>query len=272
MLPMHSTQRSIIVPIHCGKHSGISSDIEFEPQPVTKAILYARFSPRKDVENCQSIAMQVDLCHKYCERHGYTIVAEPFTDEDVSGDDEDRAGLWNAINSLKRTMVLVAWRADRLARNVYLNEFVYRVVKRRQARIEVVDGSRNGDSAEDILQRQILAVVAEYERKMIAARSKAASLSYQASGIAMSKVPPYGRQEGPTREVVGKNGERRWQRTWIDNPEEMLIIMRIVRERREGHGYREIARRLTADGVPCRGKSWHHTTIAKICNRNRGSK
>lgn len=51
-----------------------------------------------------------------------------------------------------------------------------RAVSKTGAMIETVQGSTNGTSAEDVLIRQVLAAFAEYERKMIALRTKYAML------------------------------------------------------------------------------------------------
>jgi DNA invertase Pin-like site-specific DNA recombinase len=178
--------------------------------------------------------------------------------------------LWNAILALHRGYVLVAYRADRLARSVYLSEYINRAVRKKRAKIEVVDGSRNGDSPEDVFVRQVMAAYAEMERKIIAARTKAAMLRHQSNGIAMGSVPPYGKQAGPERCVLGKNGQPKMQKTWIDNPEEQKIIKMIRSMRARSCNYREIARLLNKKGVPARGKRWHHTSIRQIC-KNAGA-
>ncbi len=139
----------------------------------TKAIIYARFSPRRNADECESIETQEHYCRHYCEKHGYEVVAV-FADPDVSGSDEDRQQLWDAIDALKRGYVLVTYKADRLARGVYLDEAIRRAVTKAGAVVEVVEGSPNGDEPQDVLIRQVLAAFAEYERKVIAARTRAA--------------------------------------------------------------------------------------------------
>ena len=102
-----------------------------------------------------------------------------------------------------------------------------------------------------------------------AAQTRSAMLAHQANGIAMSNLPPYGKQRGPDVEVI-KNGKTKLQRTWVDNKGEQTVITKIVSYSEDGSkvGFREIARRLNNENTPCRGKRWHHNTIKNICQRN----
>ena len=230
-----------------------------------KASIYVRFSDRRDSEHCQSNEMQLEICRKYCENHGYEIAGE-FADDAVSGAEEDRPVLWNAIASLKRGMVLVVYRADRLARNVYLHELIYRSVRKRKATIEVVDGGRNGDTAEDELLRTVMAAFSAYERRVIAARTKAAALRLQARNVAVSSVPPFGKRAAEAVETT-KNGQAWSQRMWEDDPAELRVIGEIRHMRLAGLGLREIARALNIKGERIRGREWNHVAVKRILER-----
>lgn len=233
---------------------------------MTPANTYMRFSARRFAEECKSIEMQRDLCRQYCEAHGYTIMGE-YADEGIGGSEEDRPGLWAAISSLKRGSVLVAYKADRLARDVYLHELIYRDVAKKGARIELVDGTNNDDTPENKLLRTVLAAFSEYERKVIAARTKAAALRLQASGVAVSAAAPYGKKAGPTRPIT-RRGQPAMQRTWIDDEAEQAVIARVVALRSAGAGLRGIARQLNSAAVPCRGREWTHASVRRVLNRS----
>lgn len=218
------------------------------------AILYARFSPRRNVQTCESIETQFDLCKDYCSKNGFSVVAE-FSDKALSGSDEDRPSLWAAIDELKRGYHLVVYRLDRLARSVYLSDIIERSVNKKGASIISVSGEGTwADSDEDWLVRKILQTLAEYERKVIAARTKSAMLRHQANGRRMSKIPPYGFAIDP------HNPNR-----LIENHTEQKIIHQITNLKEAGLSYRAIARKLKSNNVFCRSKSnWHHTTIKNI--------
>ena len=223
-----------------------------------RAIIYTRFSPRRNAEDCESIETQEDLCRDWCKRQGYTVLAT-FEDRALSGSEENRPGLWAAIEAVKRNDVLVAYKLDRLARDVFLSELIQREVRKRGATIETVEGGANGDSPEQSMIRQVLQAFAEYERKVIAARTKAAMLHHQAHGRRMSHRVPYGWRPDPNDPA----------RLVVD-PAERAIIARIVELHRAGRKLRAIARTLAAEGITCRGGAWHHSTIRNIVKRAAG--
>jgi len=221
----------------------------------TRALIYVRFSPRRNADESESNETQLDLCRAYCRRQGY-YVAREFEDRALSGGEEDRPGLWAALEALRRGDVLLAYKLDRLARDVYLSELIQRESARRGATIETVEGGANGDTPEQRMIRQVLQAFAEYERKVIAARTRAAMLRHQASGRRMSAQPPYGWSVDP-------DDPARLAR----NPDEQAIIRRIVELHGEGLGLRAIAHDLDSDGLDCRGGAWYHTTIKAILSR-----
>lgn len=223
----------------------------------TKAVLYMRFSPRRNEDECASIETQRSICAAYCEDRGYQIVSE-HSDRGMSGDDVDRPGLWTAIGSLKRGYLLVAYRMDRLARSVYLMEVIHRDVASRNATVEIVDGSRNGDSPEDQMVRQILGAFSEYERKVIAARTKAAMLQHQKNGYRMSRYTVYGTRPDPDDPA----------RT-LPSPREQEILGIIKDKAASGCGDRAIARWLNENGHKARNrKDWTPAMIYRQLERN----
>lgn len=221
------------------------------------AILYARFSPRRNSGLCESIETQFDLCKDYCIKNNYHIVSQ-FSDKALSGSEEDRPGLWAAVEELKRGYVLVVYRLDRLARSVYLSDIIERTVQKKGASVVSICGEGTwADSDEDWLVRKILQTLAEYERKVIAARTKAAMLRHQANGKRMSKEPPFGFAVDPNDPS-----------SLIENTTEQQIIERILSLKESELSLRAICRQLESEGTHCRNNSnWHHTTIKSIINR-----
>ena len=199
-----------------------------------KGVLYARFSPRRNADDCESIEAQFDFCRKWCEENNVEIVGE-FADRALSGGDEERPELWAAIAALERGYVLVVYRLDRLARSVYLSDIIERAVHTKKATFLSIAGEGTwSDSDEDFLIRKILQALAEYERKVISARTKAAMLRHQANGRLMGSIPRYGFKLDPDN-----------SRRIVKNPYERIIINQIKRLHNKGLSLRKIAAELT---------------------------
>ncbi len=154
-------------------------------------IIYTRFSPRRNAGESESCETQEALCREFAEKKGWNV-RDVIHDPDASGADEYREPLWRAIDGLGRGDTLLVYKRDRLARNVYLAEQINRAVKGRGATIAAVSGDVEGDSAEVEMIRQVLASIAEYERKMIAQRTRHAMRQHQRSGRRMGRFAPYG--------------------------------------------------------------------------------
>lgn len=234
---------------------------------MTKAVLYARFSPRRYADECESITVQFDYLRADCHKHNDEIIAE-FRDEEEMGDELDRQGLWDAVNAIRRSYVLKVYNSSRLARSVYISELLHREIAKRGGTVKYLAGGHNGDAPQDVCIRQIFASIDEMRKKVDAAMTRAAMLRHQANGRAMSKVPPFGKRPGPDRVVKDRTGKETVQRTWIDADEELAIIERI-KELRNGGGFglRQMAKRLNEEGLLIRGRSWNHRTLGRICKR-----
>ena len=196
-------------------------------------ILYARYSPRRNEDECESIDAQFDFCRNYCAENNIDIAGE-FADRALSGGDEERPELWTAIAALGRGDVLVVYRLDRLARSVYLSDIIERAIHAKGATfLSTVGEGTWSDTDEDFLIRKILQALAEYERKVIAARTKAAMLRHQANGRLMGSIPPYGWKIDPKD-----------PRRIVKNPQERIIINQIKRLHSKGLSLRKIAAEL----------------------------
>jgi len=229
---------------------------------VAKVVVYARFSPRPREkhgrqEKVESNEFQIDYCKRWIEKNGHSLVAV-FSDEYQSGSKSDRPGLWDALDALEKGGILVVYKRDRLARDVYLNEVILRQVAKAGATVQAVTGDVEGDSDEQKMIRQILSAIAEYERKVIALRTKHSMLRHQnVSHRAMSSRPPYGwKREGAAL---------------VKDEAEQLVIASIFGHARAGMGLREIGRELVSRGMmPRDAKVWQHKLIKKILMRRGG--
>jgi site-specific DNA recombinase len=219
------------------------------------AIIYTRFSPGADSEASRSGDVQKDQCELYCYRNGLDI-DDVYADESKSGADEAREPLWDAINALKKGDVLVVYNRDRLARSLFLAEYIRRKVAEKGATIAAVTGDIEGDNPETTLIRQILDAVAEYERKIIARRTSASMRQLMQRGYKVGGHPPYGWSVDSTGVSL------------IPNEREQKILSTIYELREKGLGYLRIAQHLNSNPhmLPRKGL-WASASVKRIIDR-----
>lgn len=219
-----------------------------------KAIIYTRFSPRPDANDSDSCETQERICRDYAQLKGFEVVSV-HADPDRSGADEFREELWAAINEIKKGCVLLVYKRDRLARNVYLAESINRAVAKRQGRIVAVTGDVEGDTPETQLIRQVVAAMAEYERKLISKRTSDAMKAKQRAGKRVSRYAPYGWR-------FDADGV-----TLIEDPAEQEVRREILRLHAQGVGYFSIAKRASEMRKARNGKDFAISVIYQICKR-----
>lgn len=233
---------------------------------MTKAIIYARFSPRRHANECQSNETQFQICREYCQRQGYDIADEQ-QDQNASGKNTKRAGLHAALDGLRRGWVLVVYASSRLSREFFDRESIFKKIEKRGAFVDLVsEGGRLENDCDSKLKRRLLGIVDEHERERTSKRTSDASKQRQKNGQAMSAIAPYGKRPGTPIEIT-KNGKSEMQRTWEDDPVEQAVIAQIRGLQASGHGLREIARQLNRECVRPRGRAWNHVTVKRILAR-----
>lgn len=171
--------------------------------------------------------------------NGVQVLA--YHEEHVSGASQlsDRYGLLAAIADVgeKRADILVAHKRDRIARDPMVSILTEREVAKVGARLCTVEGGMDGDGPQDRFMRRILDAVAELEREMIVARTKAALAAKKARGERTGSVPVGKRVDGGV--LVDDEGEQR-------------AIALARRLRSEGYSLRDIGVELQLAGFATR--------------------
>jgi DNA invertase Pin-like site-specific DNA recombinase len=225
-----------------------------------QAVLYARFSPRPNAEECDSVEKQLERCRAYSLGHGYTVVAEHH-DKDLSGARADnRPGLQSAISAAcKRKAVLVVYSLSRFARCTRDAIDLAASLSAAGADLAVIQENVNTRSPMGRFVFILFSALAELEREQVAERTSTAMLRHQAKGRRMTRCDrcPYGWRPDPA------DPDR-----LIEDADEQATIRRIREERRNGRALREIARRLDLAAIECRGGRWSHTTVRSVLARS----
>jgi DNA invertase Pin-like site-specific DNA recombinase len=175
----------------------------------------------------------------------------------------------DAIAAIQRGDVLLVAKRDRLARgDALLTAMIEAAVRRRGGRILSAAGEgTDDDDPASILMRRMIDAFAEYERLIIAARTRAALRAKSARGERAGQVP-YGRR-------LSGNGPRSRKRglpTGLEPDQaEVATIALMVELRAAGRSLRAIARELDRRGHRTkRGKPWRQSTVHDVLRRVNG--
>lgn len=226
-----------------------------------RAVAYLRVS--KEEQKLGPVA-QAALIETWAKANGVGTVVY-FVDNGVSGGApiEKRPALLDAIAALGElgAGVLIFAKRDRLARDSMYAPMIERLAKRAGATVVSADGVGNGDSPEDRFVRGIMNDVAEYERRVIAARTKAGLDVMRKRGERIGLHAAFGTRL--SRDGKHVEPDKREQRT--------MAYIRKLRGQTNEKGrplpVREIVARLNRAPKkhPARGvKGWHPTTVVRI--------
>lgn len=216
-----------------------------------RAIGYIRLSkadrPRKgetpeDVAKRQraSLIAQREAIERAADRNGWELV-HIYEDDGKTGRNTRREGFQAALTAIRPGDMFVIAKLDRLTRDVAdFGDLLKRADRKGKAwYIAVLDEKIDTSTAAGWLSAMMLAVVAEYERRVIGERTR------DALG------------------VIGRTKQLGKPSTIRDD-----VARRIRKLHKTGHSASAIARQLTADGYPTeRGGTWHHSVIAAYLRR-----
>lgn len=217
-----------------------------------KVVAYLRVSTGKQELGPEAQRASIEA---YCRAKRLKVVA--WHSETVSGAAplSERVELFAAIDSAKKKRAgkIIVSKRDRFSRDAFVTELLCRDLKNQGIKLVSTDVEEaNGDSPEAILLRRMLDAVAEYERALIGARTRAALAARKAAGLRGGGSLPYGKR-------LAADGE-----TLCDDRSEAAVVRRIFRERKAGKSVQAIVDGLNADEVPARGVAWHRTTVVRI--------
>lgn len=223
-----------------------------------RAILYLRVSTDEQAESGLGLEAQAQSCRQFAERQGLPTVG-PFADEGVSGAAalDDRPGLMAALGELKRGDALLVAKRDRLARDPIVTAMIEAAAKRKGARVVSAAGEgTESDNPTDVLMRRIVDAFAEYERLLIAGRTRSALQAKIRRGQRCGRV-----RFGFDLAADGK--------TLVANDVEQHTLALIRDLRDSGWTLRAIAAELTARGAATKeGKArWSYSTVQRILER-----
>lgn len=221
-----------------------------------RGVAYIRVSTEEQADSGLGLEAQRAAIRAAAERMGLEII-EWFADEGISGGKiEERLGLLDAIEAVKRGHVLIVSRRDRLARDSMLACWIEKEVAKRQGRIVSVAGEgTDNDDPTSVLMRRIIDAFAEYERLMIGVRTKAALRVKVRRGERVGRYAHYGYR-------LDETGAQ------VEDAHEKAGILLMLELRASGASLDEISKALEQRGFLGRnGNRLSTGTIFKVIRR-----
>ena len=223
------------------------------------AVLYVRFSPRRNADKSVSIDAQLKACHSYCNAQGYDVL-NYYVDREKSGKNMDRDALKMALDvCCDNKAVLVVYSLSRLARNTVDAVRISNQLNDCGADLASIKEAIDTAGPMGRFMFRLMASLAELEREQTSERTKDAMRSAQADGRRMGRVDrlPFGWKIDPDDQGL-----------MVADSNEQKIVERIVKMYECGLSDYKIAKSLGREGIPCRGRgSWYQTTVRKILVR-----
>lgn len=204
-------------------------------------VIYVRVSTEEQTASGAGIDAQLAECRAYAERQGMTVV-DVIVEDAISGKVHParRPGYQRALTILERCEAgnLLVRRQDRVSRRLQHTLDVLGEADAAGWSVCTTDGVLDTSTAAGSLQVNVMASVAEYERRVIGERTREALAARKAAGMTLGAAPQIS-------DEIGR---------------------RIHAEHTAGRSMRAIAATLTAEGVPTArgGAVWSHATVQAV--------
>ena len=220
-----------------------------------QAIGYIRVSTEKQANEGVSLEAQEAKIVTWCKANGYELV-QVYVDAGISGKRMDtRKELLAALASLKKGMALVSYSLSRLARSTKDALAIGEAVAKKKADMVSLTEQIDTTTAAGKRMFQMLSVLAEFERNLVAERTTNALQHKKRSGQKYTNQTPYGFEAIEGRLVEVK--------------QEAEVVAEIQAARSSGSTLQSIADNLNGRGIPTKtSKTWAPATIHLLLKRS----
>ncbi|HOD79110.1 MAG TPA: recombinase family protein [Syntrophorhabdus sp.] len=214
-----------------------------------KAIGYTRVSTEEQKQLGISLSNQEQKILAYCTAKDWNLHSI-IKDEGYSGKNLNRPGIQTIIKGCRRKEfdVVVTLKLDRLTRSVKdLGYLVEDVFNRHGVAFSSLQDNFDTSTANGRMVMNILATLAQWERDIIAERTKDA-MQFMKSSLRLVGAVPFG------FDLVGRD--------LTPDPEAMGTVQDMIRMKNSGMSYQKIADHLNGNGVTAKnGGRWHPKTV-----------
>jgi len=220
-----------------------------------QAVGYIRVSTEKQVSEGVSLEAQKAKIEAWCNANGYEL-QRVYVDAGISGKRMDtRKELLAALAFLKNGMALVSYSLSRLARSTKDALAIGEMVAKKKADMVSLSERIDTTTAAGKMMFQMLAVLAEFERNLVAERTTNALQHKKRTGQKYTNQTPYGFEA-----IEGR---------LVEVQQEAAIVAEIQAARSSGNTLQFIADGLNGRGIPTKtGKQWQPATIHLLLKRS----
>jgi site-specific DNA recombinase len=216
---------------------------------------YIRVSTKEQAETKLSLTSQEEKIRAYGVAHDFKL-SRIFNDAAESAKDLNRPAVQELLREVEAGKVghVIIYKLDRLIRNVENLGYLLRLFEKKDVTLASVQESLDTSTAGGRMVVNLLGMIAQWERETIAERTQVALDVKRRNGEKLGGPVPFG-----FRVRDGK---------LIQHEPEQAIVRGILKARRGGMGYQDIALQLDEQGVKCRkAKRWYTSLVRDICLR-----
>ena len=212
---------------------------------VKRVALYARVSTVEQAEEGYSIDEQLNLLREWCDHHGHIIhkeyVDRGFSGKNISGRPAIQQLLHDA--SQNKFDIVLVWKMNRLSRKSLDLLTIVDQLQKRNIGFRSYTEQYETETPSGVLQFQMMAAIAEFERANIAENVKMGMIARAKEGLWNGgQVLGYN-----TVKERSDNRKGEVSKLYI-NEEEAIIIRKIFDMYVNGHGYKAISNHLNKQG------------------------
>ncbi|WP_146553783.1 recombinase family protein [Rummeliibacillus sp. SL167] len=226
------------------------------PVKYIRAYAYVRVSTNKQLDNT-SIEQQMEAIEKYCKENNIILVKiyveEPASGESFSNRPEFKEMFYNVFQKENNIDSIIVFKQDRISRNSLDSQYIFsRLKKANKNLISIADNIDTNDPNSKLIY-QILGIIAEVEKDLIAFRTS----------LGMEKTFENGDFNGGM--VFGYNLINK--KLVIDEDEARVVKYIFDCYSNKMWGYRKIASNLNMQGIKTKKDNhWSITAVRTILN------
>lgn len=213
-----------------------------EEADVSTVIGYTRVSTEEQGRSGLGLAAQRHAIATHAAAKGWDVLW--LCDEGLSAKSLDRPALQEALGLLKHgeAQAIVVSKLDRLSRSAQDFAGLLAVARKQKWAVNALDVGVDTTTPGGELVANVMAAVAQWERRAIGERTSVALRAAQARGVKLGRP-----------RAISEDAETR-----------------VYEFRARGMSYKRIATRLNAENVPtAHGGSWHASTVSRLLNRDK---